>query len=55
MAECKPGASKWQCKERTCVRMQLTQGKAELRDGKRAKPWIQLFLKLDLSLDFSVT
>lgn len=38
VAGCKPEASK--CKERTCIRMQLTQGKTELRDGKRVKPWI---------------
>lgn len=55
MAERKPGVSKCHCKERACIRKQLTQEKAEFRGGKRAKPWIQLLLKLDLSLDFAVT
>lgn len=29
-------------------------GKAVVRDGKGARPWIQLLLKLDLALDFAL-
>jgi hypothetical protein len=32
MEEYKPGAAKRHCKERTCIRIQLAQGKAELKD-----------------------
>lgn len=35
--------------------MQLPQGTGEVRDGKGARPWIKLLLKLEIALDFAVT